>query len=328
MKKISVIVPIYNIEQYLEKCLYSILDQTFESYEVILVEDGSTDNSKEIAERFVELHSDKFKLVCQENRGLSGARNTGMLYATGEYVCFIDSDDTVAPTYLEVLYQQAKYTGAELVVCAFHSVDENGNSIKTYREDLVSGQVYNLHDEKKVFLIQNAAWNKLYKREVIVDNNLQFTEGAWYEDLRFTKKYLLLAQRIVYCDQVLYNYLQRAGSIMSNMGSKRNAEILDALEEVAFFYKENGVYEEFKSEIELIAIEHVYISALVRLIRAGEKKQIQVIRKEFEKKYPNYKKNKYLKKLERNRLIIYWLLNLKCYQMIKWIFLIKGEGNA
>lgn len=328
MKKISVIVPIYNIEKYLEKCLLSILNQTFDDYEVILVEDGSTDNSKVIAQAFVEKHRDMFKLICQENRGLSGARNTGLKCAIGEYVCFVDSDDTIAPTYLSVLYEQAEKSKADLVICAFHSVDEQDNSIKVFKENLLSGQVYNLQNNRELFLIQNAAWNKLYRREIIDDNDLLFTEGAWYEDLRFTKKYLLLAERVVYCDEILYNYLQRAGSIMSSMGSKRNVEILDALDEVTRFYKEKGLYETFRAEIEYIAIDHVYISALVRLIRAGEKEQIHVIRNEFERRFPNHKSNKYLKNLERNRVIVYKLLNWKCYQVIKWIFLIKGEKNV
>ncbi len=328
MKKISVIVPIYNVEKYLENCLFSIQNQTFDSYEVVLVEDGSTDNSKQIAEQFVSQHRDKFKLVCQENRGLSGARNTGLLHADGEYICFVDSDDTIEPTFLSALYEQAEKNNADLVFCAFQSVDEQGKCLEVHRENIQPEKIYNLKKNKELFLIQNAAWNKLYRKDIIINNNLQYTEGAWYEDLRFTKKYLLLAEKVVYCDQVLYNYLQRSGSIMSSMGSKRNFEILDALDEVTEFYYKKGVLDEFESEIELIAIEHIYISALVRLIRAGEMAQVRALKKEFIKRYPNHKMNKYLTKLERNRLIVYKLLNLGCYQFIKWIFLIKGGQNV
>lgn len=329
MKEISVIVPVYNVEKYLKKCLLSIKAQTFESYEVILVEDGSTDNSKNIVQEFVSCNSEKFKLFLQENKGLSGARNTGMQYASGKYICFIDSDDTVEPDFLAKLYQKTIDTDADMVFCAFRSVDEQGNCIQNIYESVVEpNEITNIKSKKELFLIQNAAWNKLYKRQIIEENNLSFTEGVWYEDIRFTKKYLLFAEKCVYCDDILYNYLQRSGSIMSSMKSERNIEILDALKEVEDFYAEYNLWEDFKDEIEILAIEHIYISALVRLIRAKERKQMLVIRGKFLELYPDYKDNKYLKTLDKKRLVVYMLLNLKCYKLIEILFGLKGDKNV
>ena len=189
MAAVSLIVPIYNVEKYLEKCLQSIEKQIFDDYEVILVDDGSIDNSRKIAELFIRKDPSKFKLIHQENQGLSGARNKGLLYATGEYICFADSDDYLEPLYLKEMYDQAKKNDADMVFCAFASVDEQGNFIKEIHEQgFMEGETYSIYGKPELLLIQNAAWNKMYKRSIISKNGLLFTSNVWYEDLRFVKK--------------------------------------------------------------------------------------------------------------------------------------------
>ena len=329
MKEISVIVPVYNVEKYLEKCLDSLENQKFNSYEVILVDDGSTDNSRRIAERYADSCGEIFMLVSQENKGLSEARNTGMKYANGKYICFVDSDDYVEECYLEELYRCMEEQNADLVFCAFRSVDEIGNTIRNIVEaDFDSGTTYTLKQRKDLLLTQNAAWNKLYKKDIIVDNNLQFTPGAWYEDLRFVKKYMLFASRFAYCDHVLYNYLIRQGSIMNSMGSKRNVEIIGAIDEVVQFYKKQEIMEEFYDEIEFLAIEHIYVSTLVRLIRSGDKEQFRFIKNAFEERFPHYKKNKYIDNFDKNKKIIMLMMNMRLYGLIRLLFNIKEKKHA
>lgn len=328
-KEISVVVPIYNIENYLDKCLTSLKNQNFESYEVILVDDGSTDGSKKIAQKYVENHGETFTLICQENKGLSGARNTGMQYAKGKYICFVDSDDYVEECYLQKLHACALDFDADLVFCALRSVDEKGNVIKNVLEDgFEHGKVYTIKERKDLLLTQNAAWNKLYKKEIIDNNGLEFTMGAWYEDLRFVKKYMMFASKFVYCDAVLYNYLIRQGSIMNSMGSKRNVEIIDAIDEVVKFYKEKEIYEEFREELEFLAIDHMYISTLVRLIRANDKEQFAYIKEQFLHRFPDYKKNKYISRLEKNRKLVLMMMNMKAYGLIRLMFEMKEKKNA
>lgn len=329
MKEISIIVPIYNIENYLEKCLQSILNQNFQSYEVILVNDGSTDNSREIAEKYVALNSNLFRLINQENKGLSEARNTGINAANGKYICFVDSDDYIENDYLQKMYETMQHTDADMVFCAFRSVDETGNCLKNvYEFSFEAGVPYVLKERKDVLLTQNAAWNKLYKKSIIDEHQLYFTKGAWYEDLRFVKKYVLFADKFAYCDKVLYNYLIRTGSIMNSMSSKRNIEILDAVEEVVSFYREKNVIANYQDEIEFLAIDHIYISALVRLLRARDMEQFEAIRKGFVELFPNYRKNKYIHKLERNRKIVYFMMNLKVYGLIRLFFELKEKKNV
>lgn len=325
-KIISVIVPVYNVENYLIKCLESLLNQTFEDYEVILVNDGSTDRSGQIAEEYAKANQEKFIYISQKNKGLSEARNKGMAYARGKYICFVDSDDYVEPNYLKELYACAQIDDADLVFCAFQSVDEHGNILKKVFENGYETQkTYRVSERKDLLLTQNAAWNKLYKRSIIKENNLTFTSGAWYEDLRFVKKYMFFASKFVYCDKILLNYLIRQGSIMNSMGSKRNIEIVDAIDEVIAFYKKHDAYEKYREEIEFLAIDHMYISTLVRLIRAKDRVQEQKIRKEFLQRFPKYRRNSYIIKLERNRKIIFKLLNWKMNGIIRTIFKMRGS---
>ena len=158
----------------------------------------------------------------------------------------------------------------------------------------------------------------------MINHHIEFVKGVWAEDLRFNKKYLLWADKCVYCEEVLYNYLQRGGSTLSAMKPERNLQILEAFEDIDEYYTAHGQKEKYAEEIEFVAIDHIYISTLVRLIRTGDKAQVPMIRERFVKMYPNYRKNTYLKNLDRNRKIIYHLLNLKCYWLVKKIFEIKG----
>lgn len=324
MKKISVIVPIYNVEKYLEKCLLSLEKQDFDSYEVIMVNDGSTDNSKSIAEMFVERNPNKFILLSQENKGQSAARNNAIKYSSAAYICYVDSDDTVEADFLKKLYQTAIKTDADLVFCAFRSLSEKGVCLKTITEErFVAGEKYNFSERKDLMLTQNAVWNKLFKREIIIRHNLFFPDRVWAEDMRFVKKYLLYTKTCVYCDAVLYNYYQRSGSTMNAMKADRSFEIFDAIEDIENYYDDKGVKEKYQEELEMLAIDQVYISAMVRLIRIGARKELKKMHKEFIKRYPCHYRNLYIKRLEKNRLIIYKLMNFRMYALIKMIFMIK-----
>lgn len=325
MKEISVIVPIYNVGRYLEHSLNTIAQQNFDSYEVILVDDGSTDNSREIAEQFVKKFGDKFRLLSQENMGQSAARNNGLKIAEGKYITYMDSDDAVEPDYLRLMHEAAIKADADMVFCAFRSVDENGVCLKeVYESNFVPGQVYNIKEDKTLLLMENNVWNKLFKKEIIEQNHLVFPDRVWAEDLRFTKKYMAYTTRCVYVDVPVYQYYQRSNSTLHSMKLERTAEILTALDDVSDFYKQNEIYDLYKEEIEFIAIQEIYIYTLVKLIRAGEMGQLKVIRDEFLKRFPNHQKNKYIQQLAKKRRIVYELMNRRLYGLVKLIFMIKG----
>jgi glycosyltransferase involved in cell wall biosynthesis len=227
MALISVIVPIYKVEAYLNKCVESIVRQTYTDLEIILVDDGSPDACPQMCDDWAARDS-RIKVVHKENGGLSDARNAGLAVATGEYISFIDSDDWIEPEFMEVLLNAINTTGADIADCATRLVSEDGKelSIRGVAEnetlDTVSALV-RLVSEDRVF---QTVWNKLYRRDVIGD--ILFEKGKYNEDDYFTYQVFDQAEKIAIVSKPMYNYLQRGGSIMGVGYNPRRLEGLQA----------------------------------------------------------------------------------------------------
>lgn len=209
---ISVIVPIYNVQEFLPGCLESIISQTFKDIEIICVDDGSTDESGTIAESYTDKDS-RIKVIHQENKGLSGARNTGMRVARGEYIAFCDSDDYYHPAFLERLYVAIKQTEADVASCRHIAT---GEKYSGYFSGLKEAQVELIKNPDTVFLTSNKILTgvniKLYKREAIKD--LFFVEGIYFEDVPFTTELMIRIKSIAIIDMPLYYYYSNPHSIM------------------------------------------------------------------------------------------------------------------
>lgn len=236
MNLISVIVPIYNVENYLAKCLDSIVNQTYTNLEIILINDGSTDNSQKIANEYA-LQDLRIKLINKENGGLSDARNGGLEIFKGDYIVFVDSDDWIAGDMLKHLFDEMVNTQSEIVECAVFYVygDRNVSNSKTSykaeytREDalkeLINGGVFQTH-----------VWNKLYKKEVIAD--IKFPKGKINEDEFWTHQVFANAKKIAYFPKPMYHYLQRENSIMGTY-SLRKLNGVEGMFERMLFMKKN-----------------------------------------------------------------------------------------
>ncbi len=213
---LSVIVPIYNIAPYMERGVSSLCNQTYRNLEIILVDDGSTDESGTRCDDFAKKDA-RVKVIHRPNGGLSAARNTGFAAATGALIAFMDGDDFVDPEMYARMISAMTFADAQAAVCRYKRVyRDHTEDISTDRVVLLEGmetlQVF--LEERKEFDIQNAAWNKLYRREVIDD--LRFPEGKKYEDIVYTTKALSRPKRCVYLDRAYYNYIiDREGSIMN-----------------------------------------------------------------------------------------------------------------
>jgi len=316
MYKVSVIVPVYNVEKYIERCLDSLVNQTLNDIEIIVVNDGSPDNSQSIIDKYVKKYPKKVKSFIKENGGQGSARNFGLEKSNGLYIGYVDSDDYVELDMYEKLYEKANKENLDIVVCGSYNVYETGEKIKDLDKIIFSDK------KKNAFFGRPAVWNKLYKKELIVNNNCNFRSKVWYEDFDFTLNILSFAKKIGYVNEPLYNYLIREGSTMNNSNLDRNLEIMSAFDQVLNNKKID------KEILEFLAIYHIYISAVVRVINSNgnNKKKREVINKLLtyvNDNFKNYKKNKYLYLLERNRKIIFTLINLKQYYLIKLIFKIK-----
>lgn len=251
---ISVIVPVYKVEDYLEKCITSIINQTYKNLEIILVDDGSPDKCGEICDKFAK--KDKRIIVLhKKNGGLSDARNKGLEKATGKYVSFIDSDDFISSDYFEYLYKILNENDADMSVILPYKFSTY-ESIKT-DEKKEKIEIYNSKEALITMLYQkkfdNAAWGKLYKKEII--ENIEFPVGKLYEDIGTTYKYILNSNKIVYSDRKIYYYLQRPDSIM---GKPFRIKEMDYIDQTSILLEDMKKLQ----DIELIkAAESRYVNA-------------------------------------------------------------------
>jgi len=244
---ISIIIPVYNVEKYLVRCVDSVIAQTYENIEVILVNDGSTDESQAICEKYVVSDS-RIKLINKENGGLSDARNAGITCAEGEYIAFIDSDDYVHQLFIENLYSRIKSDNSDICMCAFHFVnegEEDYSAIKKmpdsydYHAEGIAEGVYSSDTAMKH--ISNTrlvvAWNKLYRRKLF--NNIRFPVGRLHEDEFILHGLFAISDDVSIISDKLYFYLQRALSIIGQPYCVRRLDILDAYADRMDFYITN-----------------------------------------------------------------------------------------
>ncbi len=235
--QISVIVSIYNVQAYVEKSIQSICNQTYENLEIILVDDGSTDNSGSLCDEYAKKDS-RIKVVHKENGGLSSARNAGTEVATGKYIAFVDGDDWIDETMYEDMLRAMQTYQADLAVCNYKEVskknvrDTSSDEIAVF-EDRETLEVFITEDEK--YQIQNAAWNKLYERKLMGD--LRFPEGKLFEDIVYTTKLMAASKKAVYVNKAYYNYIfDRSDSIMNSKKVER------LLTDQVPAYKEKGEF--------------------------------------------------------------------------------------
>lgn len=225
---ISIIIPIYNVEEYIEECLESIQKQTYTNIEVILVDDGSMDNSVAIAQRKF-LDDDRFKLIHQENAGLSAARNRGIKEAQGEYIVLVDSDDKVTSDYIEYLYAMIRKYNVKIATCAHQSLPrkQKPKKIVDPRTYTISTKEYfkKLGDKELPFQLGVAAWGRIYKKELFT--NINYPEGKLFEDTATTYKLYLEAGTTAIGEEIKYLYCQNENSIVQKGFNKTRFQFLD-----------------------------------------------------------------------------------------------------
>lgn len=315
MPKVSVIVPFYNVERYLEKCLDTLVNQTLKDIEIIVVNDGSKDNSKQIVEKIMKEFPDKMVYLEKENGGLSDARNYALPYVKGEYVAFLDSDDYVEKDMYEKMYELAKKENSDMVECDFYWEYPNHQ-----KKD--EGQRY---QGKKEMLekVRVVAWNKLIKKEILETANVKFPKGYRYEDVEFTYKLIPYLEKVSFLKETCVHYVQREGSI-SNLQNERTKEIFDVLEHVIQYYQEKGIYETYQTQLEYIYIRYAFCSSFLRMVKIPNKpireKLLTETWEKVNKKFPNWKKNKILRSNKSGKNLYMRTLNQSTFKIYGQIF--------
>ena len=226
MYKVSVIVPVFNSEIYLKKCIDSILNQTLIDIEIILIDDGSTDNSLEIIRNYAKDFKN-IKYKSKENEGQAIARNLGIKLATGDFICFVDSDDYIENTMLEKLYTNALINNSDIVICDY--IEEYQN--KQIKKKSLFINADSLH--KSYILSVAGPCSKIIKTDIFKQNNLKFLENNIYEDLAIIPTLALYSTKISYCEEILYHYVIRNNSTMQQTKYNKKLEsifnVMDSL---------------------------------------------------------------------------------------------------
>ena len=288
MIKVSIIVPVYNVYNYLDKCLNSLVNQTLKDIEIIVVNDGSPDNSEEIIAKYQKAYPQKIKAYKKKNGGLSDARNYGIKKATGEYIAFVDSDDYVRHDMYQKMYTKAKSGNFDMVVCDLDYVYDD-KKIRAYSN--IKSDTTNI--KKAMLNIYPAAWNKLFKRKYF--NNLEFKKNVWFEDVEFIYRLLPQIKTIGVVPEPFYQYIQREGSITRKQ-DMRIYNYVDNLNGIVNYYHDNNLYQEYKKELEYIYVRYMYatfIRQATNFDKLEYKKAVKEAKQNVKSIFPKYYKNSY-----------------------------------
>ncbi|MBO7244764.1 MAG: glycosyltransferase [Alphaproteobacteria bacterium] len=337
MPKISVIVPVYNVEKFLPKCLDSILNQTFKDFEVIILDDGSTDKSAKILDEYAKKET-RFKIIHKENSGYGSSMNLGISQATGDYISIVEPDDFIDETMFEKLYSIANKEKADVVKSNYYSfvtaTNKSTPKIGIKEDTKISNP--NIKDILTLLKLGPTIWTALYRRAFLVQNNIQFlnSPGASYQDLGFNFKTLIMAKKIALTNQAYYHYrTDNEGSSVKN--PNKIFCVCDEFKEIERYIKEQNKYEELKTILPIAKYSN-YMWNYKRLPFKAKLKFLEVFQTEFSMYQQEgllspttlgKKKYKRLQKLIKNPTLFYIIYELEHlpHQIIQTISKIKGK---
>lgn len=328
MPKLTVMIPVYNVERYLRKCLDSVIYQQLEDYEILLVNDGSTDSSGDICREYADKYPQLIRLITTENGGIGKARDVGIDNAEGEYIIFLDSDDYLSENALP---EMITYLDCGFDICFFDSVsiNESGKILNEIPGCSVEGE-FSLKTFPELLFEMPSAWNKIYRRSLFTDNGIYYPGRVWYEDVYVTPHLYIKADKMLSVHCQWHNYLQRAGSITNNKNTSRNLELIPAIEAALNAYREEGVFEEYFEQLEYFTFRHQVIAACARVCLADWKTDVpDKLYSDFLSKFPNYMQNRYIKADSKKHKLIHFLIRrrmkLTLHILMKMNNFIKGK---
>lgn len=306
--KVSIIVPVYNTRAYLDRCLSSIVNQTLKEIEIIVINDGSIDEIDDIVSKYI----DKIKYIKNTNHGIGYTRNLGISLATGEYIAFVDSDDYIDENMYLEYYNFANKNELDVVIGNYNKIVND----QTFKVELNHFDISNIYINKNILIdINYSPWNKLFKRELIVNNNIYFEENLKYEDMPFVIKALKNAKKIGHAESFNYNYIVR-GNSETTTHDTRSFDIFKIFDIIIDYFKDEQT---FKNEIEYLLVSKLLDYNIIQRNQKKIKIRNNFIDQTFKyvkKHFPNYRKNTYFNRenkvkqiIKRNKI----LTKLYCY---------------
>lgn len=297
MADISVIVPAYNAEKYLRKCLNSLVNQTKKDMEIITIDDGSKDDTLKILNEYKSKYPDVVKVISQANQGQSVSRNNGIKAASGEYIVFVDSDDEIELDLLEKIWEKVTDFPYDIIVFDVNWIYPNKSQIVPSATKCDKKEM-SLDDKKNLLMDINVmACNMAYKRELFKDESILFVPNTWFEDVLFTYKIIPKVNSMVKIDFPGYKYFQRENSITYTFSDKLN-QIHSVMDSILEYYKSQNLYDTYKDELEYIFVRYSFATYIKRLSKSKDMKKFKegicLAKTRVNEVFPNYKKNKYL----------------------------------
>ncbi len=317
--RFSIIVPVYNVNEYLPACMESLLNQACRDYEIILVDDGSTDGSGMLCDGYQAAYPEQVRTVHQKNGGLGAARNTGLELARGDYLLFVDSDDLLEQSALACLSEQIDETGADMYTFGFSYL--KGAAVSPGECSPLEGRdPFTLEECPEILLQTPSACLRICRREIYINHGFRFPGRVWYEDLWTTPKLLPECKRIVVLPQRLYLYRQREGSIMHNPNLRRNLEIIDAMENLRQYYERQGLMETYGNWLSVLAVENMILASQRVLMSDINASFLPDFVAYLDTYFPGYEDNPLLERLGNRKKMVLSLLKKRQYGLLRGIF--------
>lgn len=313
---ISIVVPVYNVEKYLDRCIESILAQSFKDFELILVNDGSSDSSAFICDKYKGMDK-RVKVIHKENGGLSDARNKGIEIATGKYIGFVDSDDYIDKDMYLQLYELIEMHSADIAICdAVLVSDFEQPKFKNARNVRVLTKEQALKDMICTKTISVNAWNKLYKINLF--DTIKYPKGMLYEDLDTTYKLIDLSNTIVISDAQKYAYVQRIGSIMNSTGYFMRVDKVKIISDMLAYFdarKFGCEYERYIAGIFMYLMNDIYKMAVAKKLSKNTE-YLEALKELYQSRHNQLKSNAYMRKKEKCVM----RLAVKHTKILEWFY--------
>lgn len=293
MIKYTIIVPFYNVKDYIKECAKSIYNQTYKDFEVYFVDDGSPDETRDVLEKYLKIISDKrFKILTKKNGGQGSARNYGLKKAKGKYILFLDSDDFIHKTCLEEVDKVLSTKDLDILIFNFFTYFDKNYYYETkgllnYSDQLI----------KNAIISPPAPWNKIYNRDFLLKTKVEFPEKIWYEDLATFPRIVPKTTKIGYLNKPLHYYRQRQGSVMNSINNKM-FDMYKVLDIIYNYYVDNEILKEYYYEIERIFIYNCFF-LINKLSLTNNKDKLQLQKEVLEylnNHFEHWYKNPYLEK--------------------------------
>ncbi|BCI59804.1 glycosyltransferase family 2 protein [Solibaculum mannosilyticum] len=311
--KVSIIVPVYNVEKYLPKCLDSLVSQTIDDFEILVVNDGSPDRSQDIIDEYSRRYPEKVVSLVKENGGQGSARNMALEIAKGEYIGFVDSDDWVDVTMYEKMYSVAREKNADIVVCDMLDHFEDGGT--TY---------YDASVFQSPFEVTPSACNKLFRRELI--GAIRFLGGLWYEDFDFTTKMLMRATNIQSIHEGFYHCHCRPGSTMHNDNAPKNLDMVTVLEDIRADIQTLPTPKKWKTVFDYLVLKHLLWTTINRVAAQKHPEREEVIQEMLryvKRNVPSLSRCEGYHKFNKNQRIVMFLNYHGLYRVSKALLNVK-----